>query len=158
MSPHGDLTFTRQYVIPYVAATNFIKDNRHSCCDTSPRVDISLTWWGGLLRQRMETKRFTIHNTPTCTPRLENPNLTPPQLTHTPSPTLTATYSNNTSSTPYIIPTPPSISSSTPSPTSSPTSPPPSNPAPLINLPDFEHFLLRRVDILAFLENSSASQ
>jgi hypothetical protein len=51
---------------------------------TSPR-GFTLTWWGGLLHQRMETKK--IHNTPTCLPTPDlttqnSPRTSPPQLEH----------------------------------------------------------------------------
>jgi hypothetical protein len=91
----------------------------------------------------METKNSsnpTCTPTPTCPPYLTTPTCKPywsrPQLAQTPSPTKNSSpnSSKNTNSTPYIIPTPSSISSSTPS-TSAPTSEPPSTPAPQFNLP-----------------------
>jgi hypothetical protein len=39
---------------------------------TPPPEWITLTWWGGLLHQRLETKKS--QNAPTWTPQLDHPN------------------------------------------------------------------------------------
>jgi hypothetical protein len=100
---------------------------------------------------------------PPPSPRLEQPNLNSktckPNLNTAPTCAVSITNTNSnphsshsTSSIPYIIPTPTSISSSTPS-----TSAPPSTPAPPLNLPHHEHFSPSTGGVLiAFQENSIA--
>jgi hypothetical protein len=106
-------------------------------------------------------------NIRTRTPNLEHPNLTTPtckpNLNTAPTCATSITNknsnlhsSNSTSSIPYIIPTPTSISSLTPS-TSASTSPPLSTPSPPLDLPHHEHFSPPAGGgFIAFQENSSA--
>jgi hypothetical protein len=94
---------------------------------------------------------------PRPAPRFEHRSLTTVACTHSTNTNSNPLSSNNTSSTPYIIPTPASIFSSTAPLPSAPTSPPPSTRAHPPPLPHLEHFLLRQGEFfMSFLENSSA--